>query len=270
MRPLNAVPEEGERAGRHRPLRALRQGFMLAWRSLLKIRHSPDQLLDLSLIPITFVVLFTFLFGNAVAGNWHAYLRYVLPGVAVQALVFSSMNTAVGLNSDVRSGIYDRFRSLPVARAAPLIGRVLGDVVRNAICLLVVLAVGAVLGFRPHAAPLSVLAACGLILLFSLSVCWPAALVGLLARSPESVGGFSFVLIVPLTFGSNVFVPTGQLPGWLQAWVRINPVTRLSDAARGLMLDLPLGRTVPVSLLWTAAIAVVFAPLAVLAYRRRT
>jgi oleandomycin transport system permease protein len=252
------------------PIRALRQGLTLTWRNLLKIKHSPDQLLDLSLMPITFVLLFTFLFGNAVAGDWHAYLQFVLPGVAVQTLVFASMNTAIGFNSDLRSGIFDRFRSLPVARSAPLMGRVLGDAVRNAISLVVVLAVGLVLGFRAHGSLPAVLAACGLILLFSLAVCWIAALTGLLARSPDSMAGIVFVMVVPLTFGSNVFVPTAKLPEWLQAWVRINPVTQLSDAARSLMQGLPPGRTVQNSLLWTLAIVVVFAPLAVLVYRRRT
>ncbi|MBO3744710.1 ABC transporter permease [Streptosporangiaceae bacterium NEAU-GS5] len=252
-----------------RPVRVLRQGLTLAWRGLLKIRHSPDQLLDLSLMPVTFVVLFTFLFGNAVAGDWHSYLQFVLPGVAVQTLVFASMNTAVAFNADLRSGIFDRFRSLPVARSAPLIGRVLGDAVRNAISLAVVMAVGFALGFRAHGSPAAVLAACGLMLLFSLSVCWLGALIGLLGRSPESMGGIAFVVVVPLTFGSNVFVPTGKLPGWLQTWVKVNPVTQLSDAARALMQGLPVGHGVQNSLLWTLAIVVVFAPPAVFVYKRR-
>ncbi|MEW9528067.1 ABC transporter permease [Microbispora sp. NPDC049125] len=251
------------------PVRVAREGLTLAWRSILKIRHSPDQLLDLSLMPITFVVLFTFLFGNAVSGDWHAYLQFVLPGVAVQALVFASMNTAIGFNSDLRSGVFDRLRSLPISRAAPLIGRVLGDVVRNVVSLAMVFAVGAVLGFRAHAGLLAILAACGLILAFSLSMCWMAALAGLLARSPESMGGFVFITVVPLTFGSNVFVPTEKLPGWLQAWVKINPVSRLSEAARALMTRMPVGGSVRDSLLWTAAILAVFAPLAIMVYRRK-
>ena len=135
--------------------------------------------------------------------------------------------------------------------------------------LALVFGFGAVLGFRPHGGPLGVLAGCGLIVLFAFAVCWIAALVGMLARSPGSVQGLAFMLIFPLTFGSNVFVPTASLPGWLQAWVKINPVTQVSDAARGLILDLPLGRSVAASLLWTVGILVVFAPLAVRAYRRR-
>ncbi|ETK37485.1 ABC transporter permease [Microbispora sp. ATCC PTA-5024] len=252
------------------PVRIAREGLTLAWRSLLKIRHSPDQLLDLSLMPITFVLLFTFLFGKAVAGDWHAYLQYVLPGVAVQALVFASMNTALGFNSDLRSGVFDRLRSLPISRAAPLIGRVLGDAVRNVVTLAVVAVVGAVLGYRPHAGPLPVLGACALVLAFSLAMCWAAALAGLLARGPETIGGFVFVVTVPLTFGSTVFVPTADLPGWLGGWVRINPVTRVSEAARALVTGAPAGLHIRDSLLWTAAVLAVFAPLAILAYRRRT
>jgi oleandomycin transport system permease protein len=250
-------------------MRAARHGLTLAWRSLLKLRHSPDQLLDVLLMPITFVLVFVFLFGKAVAGDWHAYLQFVLPGIAVQALMFASMGTALALNADLRTGIFDRFRSLPIARSAPLAGHVLGDLVKYVVSLVLVFGFGAVLGFRTHGSPLAVLAGCGLIMLFSFAVCWIAALVGMLAKSPGSVQGLAFLLIFPLTFGSNVFVPTAELPGWLQAWVKINPVTQVSDAARGLLLDLPLGRTITMSLLWTAGILVVFAPLAVRAYRRQ-
>jgi oleandomycin transport system permease protein len=251
------------------PTRAARHGLTLGWRSLLKLRHSPDQLLDVLLLPITFVLVFVFLFGKAVAGDWRAYLQFVLPGIAVQALMFASMGTALALNADLRTGIFDRFRSLPIARSAPLTGHLLGDLAKDVVSLALVFGFGAVLGFRPRGGALAVLAGCGLIVLFAFAVCWVAALAGMLARSPGSVQGLAFLLIFPLTFGSNVFVPTASLPGWLQAWVRINPVTQVSDAARGLILDLPPGRSVAASLLWTAGILVVFAPLAVRAYRRQ-
>jgi oleandomycin transport system permease protein len=219
------------------PIRAARHGLTLGWRSLLKLRHSPDQLLDVLLLPVTFVLVFVFLFGKAVAGDWHAYLQFVLPGIAVQALLFVTLNTAVTLNADVHTGIFDRFRSLPIARSAPLTGHVLGDLAKYTVSLVLVFGFGAILGFRPHGSALAALAGCG--------------------------------LIFPLTFGSNVFVPTAQLPGWLQAWVKVNPVTQVSDAARGLLLDQPLGHAVTSSLLWTAGILVVFAPLAVHTYRRQ-
>jgi oleandomycin transport system permease protein len=252
------------------PARATRHGLTLAWRSLLKLKHSPDQLLDVLLMPITFVLVFVFLFGKAVAGDWHAYLQFVLPGIAVQALMLASMGTALALNADLRTGIFDRFRSLPIARSAPLVGHLVGDLVKAVVSLVLVFGFGAALGFRVHGGPLGVLAGSALIMLFSFAVCWFAALVGLLARSPGSVQGLAFLLIFPLTFGSNVFVPTTQLPGWLQAWVKVNPVTQLSDAVRGLLQGLPPGRSLTMSLLWTAGILAVFAPLAVRVYRRQT
>jgi oleandomycin transport system permease protein len=251
------------------PTRAARHGLTLGWRSLLKLKHSPDQLLDVLLLPITFVLVFVFLFGKAVAGDWHAYLNYVLPGIAVQTLLFATMGTALALNADLRTGIFDRFRSLPIARSAPLTGHLLGDLVKDVLSLALVFGFGAILGFRPHGGPLAVLAGSGLIVLFAFAVCWIAALVGLLARSPGTVQGFAFLLIFPLTFASNIFVPTTQLPGWLQAWVKVNPVTQVSDAVRGLLQGLPLGRSLIASLLWTAGILVVFAPSGVYAYRRQ-
>jgi oleandomycin transport system permease protein len=249
-------------------VRLIRHGLRLAWRAMLRIKHSPEQLLDLSLSPIMFVTLFVFLFGTAVAGNWHAYLQFVLPGVAVQSLLFASMGTAVGLNTDLRSGIFDRFRSLPIARTAPLLGHVLGDFFRYLVTLVVVLGYGFVLGFRLRGSVLAVLAAIGLMVLFSFAMSWPSSIIGLLAKTPTSVQGYSFLILFPLTFGSNIFVPTAKLPGWLQAWVKVNPVTQLSNAVRGLMLDQPIGATASHALLWSLAIVVVFAPVAGWIYRR--
>jgi oleandomycin transport system permease protein len=252
-----------------RPTTAARQGLTLAWRGLLKLRRTPDQLLDVLLLPITFVLVFVFLFGKAVAGDWRSYLQFVLPGIAVQGLLFASMGTAQALNSDLRTGIFDRFRSLPIARSAPLTGHVLADLVKYVVSLVLVFGFGTALGWRSHGSLPALLAGCGLMLLFSFAVGWIAALVGMLGRSPASVQGFAFVLIFPLTFGSSVFVPTAQLPGWLQAWVKVNPVTQVSEAVRSLVLDQPAGSSIALSLLWTAAILVVFAPLAVWAYRRQ-
>jgi oleandomycin transport system permease protein len=249
--------------------RALRHGGVLALRSLLKIRHSPDQLLDVILLSITFVLMFVFLFGNAVAGNWHTYLQFVLPGIAVQAMMFASLGTAVALNADLRNGVYDRLRSLPIARSAPLVGDVLGDLVKYVVALLVVFGFGAALGFRFHGSAARVLAGLVLVVAFALAVCWIATLIGALARTPDSVQGFAVVLILPLAFGSNAFVPTLCLPGWLQAWVRLNPVTQVADAARSLMLGLAVTASLGYAAAWIAGIVAVFAPAAVWCYRRR-
>jgi oleandomycin transport system permease protein len=251
------------------PIRATRHALTLAWRSVTKLRHSPDQLLDVIMFPVVLVLVFVFLFGNAVAGSTHAYLQYVLPGIAVQALMFASLGIGLGLNTDLRNGIFDRFRSLPIARSAPLIGYILGDVAKFVLSLVLVFGLGAIVGFRTHGSALAILAACLLIIAFAFSVSWVTALFGLLASSPAAVTAFSIAAIMPLTFGSSVFVPTGRLPGWLQAWVKINPVTDVSNAARGLMLSLPLGSAAAASLLWALGIVVVFAPLATWAYRRQ-
>jgi oleandomycin transport system permease protein len=257
-------------AGRPGPLRALKHTRALAWRAVLKIRHNPEQLLDVSLQPIIFVTMFVFLFGGAVAGGErHAYLQYVLPGIAVQTVVFASVGTGLNLNTDITKGIFDRFRSLPIARSSPLAGLVLGDVVRYVVSLSVVTLYGVVLGFRFHVNPASVILAYLLVMAFALALCWIWVLLALVVKSPQSLQGFGFVVLFPLTFGSNVFVPTGTLPGWLQAWVKVNPVTYLSDAVRGLWIGGPVANAVWHSLAWTVAILVVFAPLAVTVYRRK-
>jgi oleandomycin transport system permease protein len=236
------------------PLRTARQGRTLGWRAILKIRHSPDLLLDIIALPVVFVLMYVFLFGNAISGNWHAYLQFVLPGIAVQAMMFGSLGTALALNTDLRTGIFDRFRSLPIGRPAPLIGQVLGDLVKYAVSLVLVFGLGAALGFRAHGDPAVVLAGLGLIMAFAFAMSWVAMLLGTLASKPESVQVLSFVVIFPLTFASNVFVPTGKLPGWLQAWVKINPVTQLASAARALILNQPAGSAVGYAIAWSAGI----------------
>jgi oleandomycin transport system permease protein len=252
------------------PLAGLQHGLTLAWRSLLKIKHSPEQLLDLTLQPIIFVVLFVFLFGGALAGDWRDYLQFVLPGILVQTVVFATLGTGVGLNTDITKGIFDRFRSLPIARSAPLVGTVLGDVVRYIVSAGVVLGFGMVLGFRVGTGPLAVLAAYGLVLAFAFALCWLAVLVGLFVKSPQSVQGFGFIVMFPLTFGSNIFTQTSTLPGWLQAWVEVNPVSALTTATRGLLLGGPVADAAIKTLLWAAAIFAVFFPLAIRAYRRKS
>jgi oleandomycin transport system permease protein len=252
------------------PIRAARHSLTLGWRAVLKIWHNPEQLLDVSLTPIVFVTMFVFLFGGAITGgDRHQYLQFVLPGIMVQTITFASMGTGVNLNTDIAKGVFDRFRSLPIARSAPLVGLILGDLVRYLISLAVVVVYGVILGFRFQTDPLSVLAGWALIMLFSLALCWVWALAGLLVRSPQSLQGLGFAIGFPLTFGSNVYIQTSTLPGWLQAWVKVNPVTQLTDAARGLMLGGPVAGPVWHILAWALGIVLVFAPLAVRRYRRK-
>ncbi|MCW6007633.1 ABC transporter permease [Micromonospora sp. CPCC 205371] len=246
-----------------------RQTFTLAWRSLVQIKHNPAELLDLSIQPIMFVVLFTYVFGGAISGSTGDYLTFALPGIVVQNALFASITTGVGLNTDLTKGVFDRLRSLPIARSAPLAGRILADTVKQAWSIALILGLGIVLGFRVDNGVAGVLGAFALLLVFSLAASWIAVLVGLLASDPEKVQIFAFVVIFPLTFTSNAFVPTDTMPGWLQAWVDVNPVTILADATRGLLTGATSASLIGQSLLWAAAIAAVFAPIAIRTFRQK-
>jgi oleandomycin transport system permease protein len=253
-----------------KPLGLIRHSVTLAGRSILKIKRSPEQLIDVTLQPIIFTVLFVYLFGGAIAGTQHDYLQFVLPALMVQTVLFASLSIGVNLNTDIKKGVFDRFRSLPIPRSAPLVGAVLGDIVRFVTSIVVLIGFGYVIGFRIGTDPFQALLACLLVLGFALSLSWVAVLIGMLVREPGTVQGVGFLLMFPLTFGSSMFVPVNTMPGWLQAWVNVNPVTHLVQAARGLMVGGEVAWPVTQSLLWMVGITVVFAPLAVRAYRRRT
>ncbi|SHM96477.1 ABC transporter permease [Cryptosporangium aurantiacum] len=252
------------------PARTLGHSLTLTWRSLLKIKHSPEQLLDLTLQPIIFVILFVYLFGGAISGDQSTYLQFVLPGILVQSVAFASLGVGMNLSNDLETGVFDRFRTMPIARSAPLIGAVVGDVVRYVVTVTIVLGFGMILGFRVQTDPLSALAACALVLLFAFALCWVTALIGLLLRNPRTVQGLGAMLMFPLTFGSNLFVQTETLPGWLQAWVKINPVTFVVEAARGLLVSGPVAAPVIKTLISVAVLCLIFIPVSLAAYRRRT
>jgi oleandomycin transport system permease protein len=249
----------------------LRNTLTLTWRSLLKIRTNMEDLLGLSLNPILFLVLFTYVFGGAIAnGNTHKYLQFELPGILVLTVVFGTLGTGLMLNQDISGGIFDRFRSLPITRSAPLAGAVLGDMVRYMMSVAITFGFGFILGFRVTASPLSAFAGCLLVLLFALGMCWVSALVGMMAKTPQGVQWFGSVIYFPLTFGSNVLVPSRTMPGWLQAFVQVNPMTDLTGAERGLLTGGPVAALAVKSLLWALGLFLVFAPLTVRVYRRRT
>ena len=251
--------------------RTVRHGLTLAWRNVAQLRHSPEKLLDTTLLPIVFLLLFLYVFGGAVAGNTHDYLQQLLPGLVAQMAMFATMGLGTALNEDIHKGVFDRFRSLPIARSAPLLGTVLGDTVRFVIVMTVLVSFGSLLGFRFHTDPLSVLAAFALAYVFYLAVCWVSVRVGLVAPSPETVQGFSFLWVMPMTFGSSVLVSdTSTMPGWLQKWTDINPVTHLADAVRALTIGGSVGNHVWYTLAWAAGIVVVTFPLAMRMYSRRT
>ena len=252
------------------PVTGLRNAFTLTWRSVLKIRTNMEDLVGLSLQPIMFLLLFTYVFGGAIAGGTHSYLQFELPGLLVMTVVFATLGTGLMLNQDITGGVFDRFRSLPIARWAPLAGAVLGDMVRYLISVAITLGFGMILGFRIGTGPLPALAGCLLLLTFALALCWASALIGMLVKTPQGVQMYGFLAMFPLVFGSNLLVPSRTMPGWLQAFVNVNPVTYLTSAERGLLIGGPVATPALRSLVWALGIFVVFAPLAVRAYRRRT
>lgn len=251
-------------------LQGVRQSLTLAWRTLVQVRHNPYELSDFSIQPIMFVLLFTYVFGGAIAGSTQDYLRFMLPGMIVMNMLFVTLYVGQGLNTDVRKGVFDRLRSLPIARWAPLAGRIAADQVKQAWSIVLVVAVGMILGFRlGDPGVLGLLGAAVLLLAFALAFSWVAVLVGLLAKDAERVQIFGFTALFPVTFVSNVFVPADTMPGWLQAFVDVNPVSTLAEACRGLMRGGEVATPVAQSLAWAAAIAAVFAPLSVAVFKRK-
>src|SRR6478752_9198893 len=253
-----------------RPFRLARHSFALAGRSVTLIKRNPEALIDVTLTPIIFLLLFVYLFGGAIAqGDRDTYRDYVLPAVLLQTLVFCATYIGVNLNTDITKGVFDRFRSLPIPRSAPLVGAVLGDVVRYTVCTVVCIAAGFAIGFRIQTDVVQTIAACLLAMAFCLCLCWAFVLLGLILRTPQSVQGVSFLLVMPLTFGSDFFVEADTLPGFLQGWVAINPLTHVVSCMRGLMIGGPVLEPFLYTVLWSLGFLVVFAPLAVRRYRKR-
>lgn len=257
-------------ARRVSPLIGLRNSLTLTWRSVLKIRTNAEDLIGLSLQPIMFLLLFTYVFGGAISGSPTSYLQYVLPGILVQTVLFATLGTGLMLNQDISTGIFDRFRSLPIARSAPLAGAIMGDVTRYVISVVVTLGFGMVLGFRVKTDPIAAIAGCLLVLVFAMAMCWISALIGLLVKTPQGVQVFGFTAMFPIVFASGLLVPIATMPGWLQAFAKANPMTLLAAATRGLMTGGPVAVPAGESMLWALGIVLVFAPLAVRAYRRKT
>jgi len=247
-----------------------RQAVVLARRSLIKTWRTPEALVDVTLQPILFLALFTYIFGGAIAGgSQHAYLQFLLPGLLGQTIAMASVSLGQNLNTDIQKGVFDRFRSLPISRSAPLVGAVLADLVRYLVLFTVTMVFGTLMGYRVTTGWTGVLAALGLAMGFALCFGWISVFVGMIARAPGAVQGIMFLLVLPLSFGSNTFVPTQTMPGWLQAFVKVNPISHLVSAVRGLMTGGPVAGHVGWTLVWMVGLLAVFAPLAVRAYRRR-
>lgn len=249
---------------------ALRNTATLAWRTLVQIKHNPFELFDFSVQPVMFLLLFTYVFGGAIADSPGRYLTYALPGIIVQNLLFATLNTGVGLNTDISKGVFDRLRSLPISRFSPLAGRIVADVIKQAWAVTLLLVLGIVLGFRITTGPVQVLGAFALLLGFAFAASWMSVLVAMLVSTPEKVQIFGFVLLFPITFVSGAFVPVDTMPGWLQAFADVNPTSVLADATRALLTGGPGTGPVTRSLLWAVGFLLVFAPLSIQAFRRRT
>jgi ABC-2 type transport system permease protein len=235
---IGAVLAPGERPPRPSALSA---SLTFGWRAMLKIKHVPEQLFDVTAFPIIMTVMFTYLFGGALAGSAREYLQYLLPGIMVTSVVMITMYTGVGVNTDIQKGVFDRFRTLPIWRPAALVGAVLGDALRYLLASTTIMVVGLVLGFRPGGGVGGVLAGIGLLIAFSFAFSWVWTMFGLLLRTDKSVMGVSMLVLFPLTFLSNVFVEPATMPGWLQVFVDVNPITHLVAAVRGLMAGTPDG-----------------------------
>jgi ABC-2 type transport system permease protein len=255
-----------------RPPRAspLSAALTFGWRGMLKVKHVPEQLLDVTITPVMFVLMFTYLFGGAIAGSTGEYLDYILPGVLVMSVLFTTVYSGVALNTDLTKGVVDRFRSLPTWRPAPLVGALLGDSVRYLVAGTVIIGLGLALGFRPEAGLPGVVAALALVIVFAFALSWVFTTLGLLMRSPNAVMNAGFMGIFPLTFLSNVFVEPETLPGPLEAFVNVNPISILSDASRGLMEGNASGSDIGIVLATAAVLTAVFAPLTTHLYRTRS
>ncbi|MFJ2233302.1 ABC transporter permease [Streptomyces sp. NPDC087859] len=263
---LAALLVSGERPPRPSALSA---SLTFGWRAILKIKHVPEQLFDVTAFPIMMVLMYTYLFGGALAGSPEEYIQFLLPGIMVMSVVMITMYTGVSVNTDIEKGVFDRFRTLPIWRPSTMVGYLLGDALRYTIASVVMLTVGLILGYRPDGGFGGVLAGVALLIVFSFAFSWIWTMFGLLLRTEKSVMGVSMMVMFPLTFLSNIFVDPKTMPGWLQAFVNNSPITHLSSAVRELMAgDWPADE-IAWSLGWAGLFVAVFGPVTMRLYNRK-
>jgi ABC-2 type transport system permease protein len=247
---------------------ALSASLTFGWRGMLKVKHVPEQLLDVTITPVMFVLMFTYLFGGAIAGSTGEYLDYILPGILVMSVLFTTVYSGVALNTDLTKGVVERFRSLPIWRPAPLVGSLLGDSVRYLLAGTVIVVLGVALGYRPVNGVPGVLGALALVIVFAFGLSWVFTTLGLVMRAPNAVMNAGFMGIFPLTFLSNVFVDPDTLPSALEAFVEVNPISILATASRGLMDGSAQASDIGIVLGTAALLTAVFLPLTTRLYRR--
>jgi ABC-2 type transport system permease protein len=249
---------------------SVKNSFTMAYRGLLKIKRTPEQLFDVTLQPIIFTLMFTYIFGGAISGDVKSYLPVIIPGILVQTVITTSIVTGVQLREDMDKGVFDRFKSLPIARIAPLAGALLADTIRYTIATVLTFTMGYIMGYRPEGGLGYVVLAGLLVIVCSWAISWIFAFFGVIARTASSVQGISMLALFPLTFLSNAFVPVDTMPNWLQWFVKINPISHLITAVRNLTNTGTAGSDLIISLIGAAIIVAIFAPLTVKAYMRRT
>ncbi|MDN2565477.1 ABC transporter permease [Aquibium sp. A9E412] len=258
-----------ERVERPRPPSAFSNALVFGWRAVLKFKHVPEQLFDLVMTPLMFTLLFTFVFGGALAGSTDNYLQYFLPGILVQTVVFNAVYSGMGLSTDLGKGLFDRFRSLPIWPLAPFAGLMVGDVLRHLIAGAIILAVGLALGYRPEAGFLGVAAAFAVLVAIGFGVGWIFIVLGLLIRTPTTVMTVGFTFIFPVVFASNIMVEPQTMPDWLRAFVEVNPVSLMTTALRGLMGGGATWGEIGLALLAPAVLTAALAPTTLWLYMRR-
>jgi ABC transporter DrrB family efflux protein len=248
---------------------ALADALVLAKRRLVQIPRIPDELIFATIQPIMFVLLFRYVFGSSIQVTGFSYVNYLMPGIFVQTVIFGATTTGVGLAQDLEKGLVDRFRSLPMAKSAVLTGRTIADLVRNVFVVIVMFAVGLLVGFRPDWNAIQLLEAVGLMLLVSFAFSWISASIGLIVHSVEAAQSAGFIWLFPLTFASSAFAQTSRFPSWLQAFADHQPVTLMVNAVRALLLGTPIGDNGWQALAWSVGILVVFIPVSIWLYGRR-
>ncbi len=246
----------------------IRDTLLLGKRNLLRFRRSPELVVGFLVQPIMFILLFVYVLGGAIQTPGYDYVDFLMPGIIVQTIAFGGFVTAIALAEDLKKGLIDRFRSLPIARSAVLAGRTLSDVVTNAVSLAVMIIVGVIVGFSFNASVVEIVAGVLLLLLMGYAFSWVYALMGLSSSTPEAAQQIGFILIFPLTFASSAFVPVDSMPSWLEAFAKVNPFTVIVDAMRALWLGAPAGNSIWGAVAWSVGLIVVFAPLATWRYKR--
>lgn len=249
---------------------SVRNSFTMAYRGVLKIRRTPEQLFDVTLQPIIFTLMFTYIFGGAISGDVQNYLPVIIPGILVQTVITTSIVTGVQLREDMDKGVFDRFKSLPIARISPLAGALMADTIRYTIATVLTFTMGYIMGYRPDGGLGNVAIAAVLVIVCSWAMSWIFAFFGVIARTASSVQGISMLVLFPLTFLSNAFVPVNTMPDWLQWVVKVNPLSHLITAVRELANNGNIGWDFSISLIGAAIIVAIFAPITVRAYMRRT